>query len=344
MAKAKIEHALKINNFEEIKNLLKSSVAELDPMTLDTILDAAVKAKETDVVKILSSLNSDNKPSQSAVDYALIQATSHGKSELIKLLATIKGDNKPSQSGILRALQTARDIQDFKIIYFGTTTPNQYILDQIILGYVDIKDRVINWEILRALCLLNNNPPSVDLINKALVVAAKQGQYDLVVEICKHMNASDLYPITTGELLKIAVEYSRMDVIRAIFEKKFPDEDMNPSMKLIEQIINDIFSEKPVEPVVEVESDLTDVEEQLLPQTQDTWDVSFDVVGGFIAILGVAAIAIAFTVLGPAGCILATLGVGLALAGMGLFAYDPTSDYVSDNNFNNLNDCVSLIF
>jgi uncharacterized RDD family membrane protein YckC len=59
--------------------------------------------------------------------------------------------------------------------------------------------------------------------------------------------------------------------------------------------------------------------------SSSTGDISMMVLGGFIAVLGIAAVAIAFTLLnaatlGIAGLVVAGVGVVATLAGVGLFA------------------------
>ena len=70
-------------------------------------------------------------------------------------------------------------------------------------------------------------------------------------------------------------------------------------------------------------------------------NLSMQILGGFMAVLGVAAVAVAFTVLnaatfGIAGLVVAGIGAAVALAGVGLFAVGSLKKYEATSSTNDI--------
>jgi len=131
--------------------------------------------------------------------------------------------------------------------------------------------------------------------------------------------------------IKIAAEKSYVTIVSALFKHLKLSHSASIPGLLQDSIIKKFLVSHPGSLLDDTKQQIIDTEQNEVPvfnentQPQSNCNISMMCLGGVIAALGVAAVALAFTVLnavtgGLAGVMVASAGVATALGGVGIFA------------------------
>jgi hypothetical protein len=217
------------NNLDEFKAVFWNSQTQPSKECIKKILKSASNSYEFQWVKFvdfLCCLQSENKPGQEEINYAIIQASKWKQWDLVQKIYTDININMPSQTAIDEVLEAAYNqfyLDKFKAIFWSSQTqPSKERIKKILKSASD------SYEFQRAefvdclCCLQSENKPDQEEISYAIKRAAEWSKWNLVQKIL--INAINKPSQSVNEsLLLMAAEANQEAIVRFFSEMKGSD-------------------------------------------------------------------------------------------------------------------------
>ena len=181
------QQAIQRNDIKTVRNLLASVVEVPDANTVSAILKEAARYGRWEIVREICQMVSNNKPDQSAVDYAIEQASLTNRLEEMQFICD-QSTTKPSQQVIEAILQRECSSSnpkwnsiDYLCFLNSENKPTQPFIAQAFQSAAYYG----KWELVKKICAMkSNNKPSQEAIEQALSMAFSANKLEEFQFIC----------------------------------------------------------------------------------------------------------------------------------------------------------------